>query len=57
MINPLASLSLPGALSKTHKFVANFSADLQLWDNLKFRTSYGVDIQFIVMMGILRNTI
>ena len=46
MINPLASLSLPGALSKTHKFVANFSADLQLWDNLKFRTSYGVDIQF-----------
>ena len=28
MINPLASLSLPGALSKTHKFVANFSASI-----------------------------
>jgi TonB-linked SusC/RagA family outer membrane protein len=46
MVNPLASLSLPGDKNWSHKFVANFSAELNLWDNLKFRTSYGVDLSF-----------
>lgn len=46
MVNPLASLSLPGSRGWSHKFVANFSAELQLWDNLKFRTSYGADLGF-----------
>lgn len=46
MTNPIANLSLPGTEGWSHKFVANFSAELQLWDNLKFRTSYGVDLSF-----------
>jgi TonB-linked SusC/RagA family outer membrane protein len=46
MVNPLASFSLPGNKNWSHKFVANFSAELNLWDNLKFRTSYGVDLSF-----------
>ncbi len=46
MVNPLASLSLPASKGWSHKFVANWSAELQLWDNLRFKTSYGVDLSF-----------
>ena len=46
MTNPLANLSLPGTKGWSHKFVANFSAELQIWDNLKFKTSYGADLSF-----------
>lgn len=46
MNNPIANLLLPGDKNWSHKFVANFSAELQLWDNLKFKTSYGVDLAF-----------
>ncbi len=46
MVNPLASLSLPGSQNWSHKFVANFSAEINLWDNLKFKSSYGVDLSF-----------
>lgn len=46
MSNPIAKLSLPGNKHWSHKFVANFSAELQLWDNLKFKTSYGADLSF-----------
>ena len=46
MTNPLANLSLPGTVGWSHKFVANFSAELQIWDNLKFKTSYGADLSF-----------
>ena len=46
MVNPLASLSLPGDKGWSHKFVANFSAELQIWDGLKFRSSYGADLAF-----------
>lgn len=46
MNNPVAQLSLPGAEGWSHKVVANFSAELQLWDGLKFRTSYGADLSF-----------
>lgn len=46
MVNPIASLSLPGNKNWSHKFVANFSAEIQLWDNLKFKTSYGADLSF-----------
>lgn len=46
MSNPIAKLSLPGDKHWSHKFVANFSAVLQLWDNLKFKTSYGADLSF-----------
>lgn len=44
--NPLAQLSLPGSWGNSDKFVANFFAELTLWDNLKFRSSYGVDLAF-----------
>lgn len=47
MTNPLANLSLPGTVGWSHKFVANFSAELQIWDNLKFKTSYGADLSFL----------
>lgn len=46
MSNPIAKLFLPGDKHWSHKFVANFSAELQLWDNLKFKTSYGADLSF-----------
>ena len=46
MSNPIAKLSLPGDKHWSHKFVANFSAELQLCDNLKFKTSYGADLSF-----------
>lgn len=46
MTNPVANMSLPGSHGWSHKFVANFSAEIQLWDNLKFRTSYGADLAF-----------
>ena len=46
MSNPIAKLSLPGDKHWSHKFVANFSAELQLWDYLKFKTSYGADLSF-----------
>lgn len=44
--NPLGYLSLPGEINNSDKFVANFYAELTLWDNLKFKTSYGTDLAF-----------
>lgn len=44
--NPLAYLSLPGEKHNSDKFVANFWVELGIWDNLKFKTSYGVDLSF-----------
>ena len=46
MVNPLALLSLPADKGWSHKFVANFTAELAIWDGLKFRTSYGADLAF-----------
>lgn len=44
--NPLAYLSLPGTMNNSDKFVGNFFAELSIWDNLKFRSSYGADLAF-----------
>jgi len=44
--NPLAYLSLPGEKYNTDKFVSSFFAELSVWDNLKFKTSYGSDLAF-----------
>lgn len=44
--NPLGYLSLPGEINNSDKFVANFYAELSIWDNLKFKTSYGADLAF-----------
>lgn len=46
MVNPLAALSLPGAQNWSHKFVANFAAEMHIWDDLKYRISYGADMSF-----------
>lgn len=46
MVNPIASLNLPANQNWTHKFTAGFSAELQIWDNLKFKSSIGFDMGF-----------
>ncbi len=44
--NPLAFLSLPGTKYDTDKFIVNAAGELQIWDNLKFRSSIGIDLAF-----------
>lgn len=46
LTNPLALLSLPGEVSNSDKIVGNFWGELEIYDNLKFRSSYGVDLAF-----------
>ncbi|MCR5519815.1 MAG: SusC/RagA family TonB-linked outer membrane protein, partial [Bacteroidales bacterium] len=46
MVNPIASMALPANNNWTHKFTGNFSGELQLWDNLKFKSSIGFDMGF-----------
>ena len=44
--NPIADLLAPALPGWSHKFVTNFAATLQLWDGLKFRSSYSADLSF-----------
>lgn len=44
--NPLAQLQLPADQGQSDKFVASFWGELQLWDNIKFKTTYGTDLAF-----------
>lgn len=46
IVNPLAMLSLPGAKGNADKIVTNFSGELNVWDNLKFKSSFGTDLAF-----------
>lgn len=46
IINPIASLNLPGEKGNSDKFVGNFWAELELYKHLKFKTSYGFDLAF-----------
>lgn len=46
MSNPIASLMLPGGNNWSDKFVANFIGELQIWDNIRYRISYGADLGF-----------
>ena len=46
MVNPIASLSLPGSKGWSHKFVANFAGELTIFKGLKLRSSYGTDLSF-----------
>ncbi len=46
MSNPIANMSLPGEKGHSHKFVGNFIGELQIWDNIKYRISYGADLSF-----------
>lgn len=44
--HPLASMELPATKYNTDKFVANAALDLQIFDGLTFRTSFGADLSF-----------
>lgn len=46
MSNPIANLSMPGQKDWSHKFVGNFIGELQVWDQLRYRISYGADLSF-----------
>ena len=47
LTNPVANLDTPSnTLYKTHKFVANFGAELQILPYLKFKTNFGTDLSF-----------
>ena len=47
LANPLARLSAqPGTKNNSDKIIANFSAELGIWDNLKYRVSWGSDLAF-----------
>jgi len=46
MSNPLFDLLMPATKNWSHKFVGNFIAELQIWDNIKYRISYGADLSF-----------
>ena len=46
MVNPVAALSLPGTVGWSHKLVGGFSAELQIIDGLKLRSSVGLDLSF-----------
>lgn len=44
--NPLAQLALPGDKGNADKFISNFWGELSIWDNLKFKSSFGTDLAF-----------
>lgn len=47
LANPLARLSAqPGRKNNSDKIIANVSAELGIWDNLKYRVSWGSDLAF-----------
>jgi TonB-linked SusC/RagA family outer membrane protein len=43
MTNPLAALSLPNAKNWYDKFYGQWAAELTIWDNLKFRSNFGLE--------------
>jgi TonB-linked SusC/RagA family outer membrane protein len=44
--NPVAFLDTPGTQNNYHRFLSNFEAEVGIWDNIKFRSSLGVDMAF-----------
>ena len=47
LTNPVANLDTPSnTLYKTHKFVTNFAAELDILPGLKFKSSFGTDLSF-----------
>ncbi len=42
--NPLAFMSLPGTRYNTDKLVGNFFFDMNIWDHLRFKSTFGVDL-------------
>lgn len=46
LANPLADLSLPGTKKNSDKIIATLSAELGIWDNLRYKLSWGSDLAF-----------
>ena len=46
MVNPIADLSRPANTNWSHKFVGASALELQIWDNIKFHSTYSVDMSF-----------
>ena len=46
LANPLADLSLPGTKNNSDKVIATLSAELGIWDNLRYKASWGSDLAF-----------
>lgn len=46
LTNPLQGWSYPAEKNWSHKIVANFNAELQIWDAIKYRISFGGDFGF-----------
>ncbi|MCH5222739.1 MAG: TonB-dependent receptor [Muribaculaceae bacterium] len=46
LTNPLYAFSFPAGKNWSHKFVANFIGELQIWDQIRYRISYGADLSF-----------
>ncbi len=46
MNNPLAMMALKPTTNWSHKFVPKFSADLSIWDGIKYHFSYSNDLSF-----------
>ena len=46
IVNPLATLNTAGTHKKEDKIMASFWAELDIIENLKFKTSYGADLNF-----------
>lgn len=46
LINPFYEFSFPAGKNWSHKFVFNVVGELQIWDNIKYRISYGGDLAF-----------
>lgn len=44
--NPLADLSLPKTRNNSDKIIATLSAEVGIWDNLKYKFSWGSDLAF-----------
>lgn len=46
LTNPIYGFSFPASKNWSHKFVFNFVGELQIWDAIKYRISYGGDLAF-----------
>lgn len=46
LANPLARLSLPVQKNNSDKVIANLTTELGIWDNLKYKFSWGSDLAF-----------
>ena len=47
LVNPLARMvAQPGTKNNSDKIIANFTAELGIWDNLKYKFSWGSDLAF-----------